>query len=42
MNIPKKQIGIIELAADLDIETVTEIFIRINSKVLCLVKRTLQ
>jgi uncharacterized protein with ParB-like and HNH nuclease domain len=32
MNIPKKQIGMIELAADLDIETVTEIFIRINSK----------
>ncbi len=32
MNIPKKQIGIIELAADLDIETVTDIFIRINSK----------
>lgn len=32
MNIPKKQIGIIELAPDLDIETVTEIFIRINSK----------
>jgi hypothetical protein len=32
MNIPKKQIGIIELAHDLDIETVTEIFIRINSK----------
>ena len=32
MNIPRKQIGIIELAADLDIETVTEIFIRINSK----------
>ena len=32
MNIPKQQIGIIELAADLDIETVTEIFIRINSK----------
>ena len=31
-NIPKKQIGIIELAPDLDIETVTEIFIRINSK----------
>ncbi|CAN5348667.1 DUF262 domain-containing protein [soil metagenome] len=31
-NIPKKQIGIIELAHDLDIETVTEIFIRINSK----------
>lgn len=32
MNIPKKQIGIIELAPDLDIDTVTEIFIRINSK----------
>lgn len=32
INIPKKQIGMIELAADLDIETVTEIFIRINSK----------
>lgn len=32
VNIPKKQIGIIELAAELDIETVTEIFIRINSK----------
>ncbi len=32
VNIPKKQIGIIELTADLDIETVTEIFIRINSK----------
>jgi hypothetical protein len=32
MNIPKKQIGIIELAADLDIETVTEIFISFNSK----------
>lgn len=31
-NIPKKQIGLIELAPDLDIETVTEIFIRINSK----------
>ena len=31
-NIPKKQIGLIELAGDLDIETVTEIFIRINSK----------
>ncbi|MEG6585758.1 GmrSD restriction endonuclease domain-containing protein [Dendrosporobacter sp. 1207_IL3150] len=27
-----KQIGLIELAPDLDIETVTEIFIRINSK----------
>jgi hypothetical protein len=32
LNIPKKQIGLIELAPDLDIETVTEIFIRINSK----------
>ncbi|MEZ4724983.1 MAG: DUF262 domain-containing protein [Candidatus Kapaibacterium sp.] len=32
MNIPKKQIGLIELSSDLDIETVTEIFIRINSK----------
>lgn len=32
INIQKKQIGIIELAHDLDIETVTEIFIRINSK----------
>ncbi|WP_234110811.1 DUF262 domain-containing protein [Chryseobacterium sp. R2A-55] len=32
VNIPKKQIGIIELSSDLDIETVTEIFIRINSK----------
>ena len=30
-NIPKKQIGLIELSHDLDIETVTEIFIRINS-----------
>jgi hypothetical protein len=29
-GITKKQIGMIELAADLDIETVTEIFIRIN------------
>ncbi len=28
----KKQIGLIELSPDLDIETVTEIFIRINSK----------
>lgn len=32
INMPKKQIGLIELAPDLDIETVTEIFIRINSK----------
>lgn len=32
INIPKKQIGLIELAPELDIETVTEIFIRINSK----------
>jgi hypothetical protein len=31
-DITKKQIGLIELAHDLDIETVTEIFIRINSK----------
>jgi hypothetical protein len=30
MGITKKQIGMIELDADLDIETVTEIFIRIN------------
>jgi uncharacterized protein with ParB-like and HNH nuclease domain len=30
INIPKKQIGLIELSPDLDIETVTEIFIRIN------------
>jgi len=29
-GITKKQIGLIELAAELDIETVTEIFIRIN------------
>lgn len=32
INIPKKQIGLIELAPELDIETVTEIFIRINSQ----------
>lgn len=32
MDIPKKQIGIIDLASDLDIETVTEVFIRINSQ----------
>jgi len=31
-DILKKQIGLIELSHDLDIETVTEIFIRINSK----------
>lgn len=31
-DIPRKQIGLIELSHDLDIETVTEIFIRINSK----------
>lgn len=30
-NLAKKQIGLIELAPELDIETVTEIFIRINS-----------
>lgn len=32
MNILHKQIGVIDLAPDLDIETVTEIFIRINSQ----------
>ena len=32
INITKKQIGLIELDHDLDIETVTEIFIRINSQ----------
>jgi len=31
-GITKKQIGMIELAGELEIETVTEIFIRINSK----------
>src|SRR5690554_2203698 len=31
-DIVRKQIGLIELAPDLDIETVTDIFIRINSK----------
>lgn len=31
-SLVKKQIGLIELDGDLDIETVTEIFIRINSK----------
>ncbi len=31
-NLTKKQIGLIDLAGDLEIETVTEIFIRINSK----------
>jgi len=31
-SVIKKQIGLIELDSDLDIETVTEIFIRINSK----------
>lgn len=31
-NITSKQIGFVELSPDLDIETVTEIFIRINSK----------
>ena len=31
-DIAKKQVGVIELNHDLDIETVTEIFIRINSK----------
>ena len=32
LNITKKQIGVIELEHELDIETVTEIFIRINSQ----------
>ena len=32
INIVKKPIGMIELSSELDIETVTEIFIRINSK----------
>lgn len=32
MNIKNAQIGIISLSDDLDIETVTEIFVRINSK----------
>jgi len=32
MQITKKQIGLIELDHDLDIETVTEIFVRINSE----------
>lgn len=32
LDIPKKQIGIIDLSSDLDIETVTEVFIRINSQ----------
>ena len=31
-NITSREIGIIELASELDIDTVTEIFIRINSK----------
>lgn len=31
-DLTKKQVGLIDLAAELDIETVTEIFIRINSK----------
>jgi hypothetical protein len=32
INLTKKQIGLIELNHDLDIETVTEMFIRINSQ----------
>ena len=32
IKMPLRQIGLIELAADLDIEVVTEIFIRINSQ----------
>lgn len=31
-DMTKKQLGLIELSGDLDIETVTEIFVRINSK----------
>lgn len=31
-NLPKKVVGLIELNSDLDIETVTEIFVRINSE----------
>lgn len=31
IDLPKKPVGLIELSSDLDIETVTEIFIRINS-----------
>ena len=31
-NIKTKELGVIELSADLDIETVTDVFIRINSK----------
>ena len=31
-DLTKKQVGLIDLAADLDIETVTEIFIRINAQ----------
>lgn len=32
LDLKKRQVGLIELNADLEIETVTEIFIRINSK----------
>lgn len=32
IKMPMRQIGLIELASDLDIDTVTEIFIRINSQ----------
>ncbi|WP_236684230.1 GmrSD restriction endonuclease domain-containing protein [Corynebacterium epidermidicanis] len=32
IDIPKAPIGIISLSSDLDVETVTEIFVRINSK----------
>ncbi|MCW5771000.1 MAG: DUF262 domain-containing protein [Rhodospirillaceae bacterium] len=32
IQLPNRQIGLIDLAADLDIETVTDIFIRINSQ----------
>ncbi len=30
-QLPKRQLGVIELTADLDIETATEIFVRINA-----------
>ena len=32
LDIKNKELGVIELSADLDIETVTDVFIRINSK----------
>jgi len=43
VKMPLRQIGMIELAADLDIEVVTEIFIRINSKgVVLLIRQILR